>query len=283
MTQPGPPELRAEPAGASAAAPEGGPSTVDAFSCRSVSVDFTTRGALRRVIEDVGFSVRPGEFVSVLGPSGTGKTTLLRVLGGLQKPAPGSEVLFRGVPVARPPEGVVVVFQDYWSSLLPWRTVEKNVALGLEARYPSGERRRRVAEALDLVGLGQRAKDYPWHLSGGMQQRVQIARALAMEPAVLLMDEPFGSVDAMTKAQLQDGLQRVHQLTSTTVVFVTHDIEEAVYLSDRVLVMTGTPARITSEFVVELDRPRDQIATKEQREYLRLRHAIHAAIQGNAE
>jgi NitT/TauT family transport system ATP-binding protein len=252
----------------------------DVFSCRSLSVDFTTRGRRNRVIDDVSFSVRPGEFVSILGPSGTGKTTLLRVLGGLHTPVEGSEVLFDGAPVTSPPEGAVVVFQDYWSSLLPWRTVEKNVALGLEARVPGQERRRRVAEALELVGLADRARDHPWHLSGGMQQRVQIARALAMEPDVLLMDEPFGSVDAMTKSQLQDRLQQVHQLTRTTVVFVTHDIEEAVYLSDRVLVMTGTPARITSEFTVELGRPRDQITTKERPEYLDLRHAIHAAIQG---
>ena len=283
MSQPGPPELHTERDDAATAAPAPGDRSPDAFRCRSVSVEFENRGKVHHVIDDASFSISPGEFVSLLGPSGTGKTTLLRVLGGLYKPSPGSEVLFLGKPVTRPPEGVVVVFQDYWSSLLPWRTVEKNVALGLESKVSSAERRRRVAAALDLVGLAHRAKDYPWHLSGGMQQRVQIARALAMEPEVLLMDEPFGSVDAMTKAQLQDGLQRVHQLTRTTVVFVTHDIEEAVYLSDRVLVMTGSPARITSEFAVPLDRPRDQITTKEQPDYLALRHAIHAAIQGEAE
>jgi NitT/TauT family transport system ATP-binding protein len=253
------------------------------FVCRDVAVDFVAAHERRRVLEGVDFSVEPGEFVSLLGPSGTGKTTLLRVLGGLQQPAVGSSVTFEGTPVDGPPEGVVVVFQDYWSSLLPWRTVEKNVALGLEGKMPAGVRRERVAEALELVGLAFRAKDYPWRLSGGMQQRVQIARALAMEPKVLLMDEPFGSVDAMTKAQLQDGLQRVHQLTGTTVVFVTHDIEEAVYLSDRVLVLTGLPARITSEFRVDLERPRSQISTKEHPEYLRLRHAIYGAIQGDAD
>jgi NitT/TauT family transport system ATP-binding protein len=258
-------------------------STRDAFTCLDVSVEFNAAEGVHRVIDDVSFSIRPGEFVSLLGPSGTGKTTLLRVLGGLHKPLPGSEVVFDGVPVTRPPEGVVVVFQDYLSSLLPWRTVEKNVALGLEGKVTAGERRRRVSEALELVGLSHRSKDYPWRLSGGMQQRVQIARALAMEPEVLLMDEPFGSVDAMTKAQLQDGLQELHQLTRTTVVFVTHDIEEAVYLSDRVLVMTGSPARITSEFAIDLARPRDQIMTKEQPDYLALRHAIHAAIRGNTE
>jgi NitT/TauT family transport system ATP-binding protein len=257
--------------------------TSHAFVCRDVAVDFVAAHERRRVLEGVDFSVEPGEFVSLLGPSGTGKTTLLRVLGGLQQPAAGSSVNFEGEPVDGPPAGVVVVFQDYWSSLLPWRNVEKNVALGLEGKVPTADRRRRVSDALELVGLAYRAKDYPWRLSGGMQQRVQIARALAMEPKVLLMDEPFGSVDAMTKAQLQDGLQRVHQLTGTTVVFVTHDIEEAVYLSDRVLVLTGIPARITKEFRVDLDRPRSQISTKEHPEYLRLRHAIYGAIQGSAD
>jgi NitT/TauT family transport system ATP-binding protein len=254
-----------------------------AFVCCDVAVDFIASHERRRVLEGVEFRVEPGEFVSLLGPSGTGKTTLLRVLGGLQQPAAGSSVSFEGKPVDGPPEAVVLVFQDYWSSLLPWRTVEKNVALGLEGKVPAADRRERVTEALELVGLAYRAKDYPWRLSGGMQQRVQIARALAMQPKVLLMDEPFGSVDAMTKAQLQDGLQRVHQLTGTTVVFVTHDIEEAVYLSDRVLVLTGVPARITSEFRVELERPRNQISTKEDPDYLRLRHAIYGAIQSGAD
>ena len=131
-------------------------------------------------------------------------------------------------------------------------------ALGLESKVPAAERRRRVGEALELVGLAHRAKDYPWHLSGGMQQRVQIARALAMEPEVLLMDEPFGSVDAMTKAQLQDGLQRVHQLTRTTVVFVTHDIEEAIFLADRVVIMSRNPGQINETVSVPFARPRAQ-------------------------
>jgi NitT/TauT family transport system ATP-binding protein len=252
-----------------------------AFCCRAVSVDVSSGPATHRVLDDLTFGVRHGEFVSLVGPSGTGKTTLLRVLAGLQRAAAGSEVLFDGKPVVGPPEGVGVVFQDYWSSLLPWRTVEKNVALGLEGKVPSAERRERVTAALELVGLGHRAKDYPWRLSGGMQQRVQIARALAMESKVLLMDEPFGSVDAMTKAQLQDGLERVQQVTEATVVFVTHDIEEAVYLRDRVLVMTGSPGRISREFPVDLHRPRDQVTTKEQPDYLSLRHAIYAAIRGS--
>jgi NitT/TauT family transport system ATP-binding protein len=227
----------------------------------------------------VTFSVGEREFVSIVGHSGTGKSTLLRVLGGLEKPRAGSHVTFRGDLIAAPPEGVVMLFQDYRGSLLPWRTVEKNVALGLEATLPRGPRAERVAEALELVGLGDRAGDYPWRLSGGMQQRVQLARALAMRPQVLLMDEPFGALDAMTKAQLQDELQRLHALTRSTIVFVTHDIEEAVYLSDRVLVLAGDPARITRAIASDLPRPREQVATKEMPRYLTIRHEVHDGLR----
>jgi NitT/TauT family transport system ATP-binding protein len=226
----------------------------------------------------VCFSVAEGEFVSIVGGSGTGKTTLLRALGGLVRPKEGSSVRFAGRSVEAPPAGAVVVFQDYRGSLLPWRTVEKNVELGIEGRVPAAERKRRVTDVLELVGLAHRRRDYPWTLSGGMQQRVQIARALVMQPRVLLMDEPFGALDAMTKAQLQDELQRVHRATGTTVVFVTHDIEEAVYLSDRVLVLSGFPARVTLEVAVPLPRPREQVGTRETHEYLEIRHRVHGAI-----
>jgi NitT/TauT family transport system ATP-binding protein len=232
------------------------------------------------VLDDVSFSVAPGEFVSIVGQSGTGKSTLLRVLGGLQRAGEGSVVRHQGRDVTDPPEGVVIVFQDYRGSLLPWRTVEKNVRLGLEGVLSAAERAARCREALDLVGLSERGRDYPWRLSGGMQQRVQIARALAMKPKVLLMDEPFGALDAMTKEQLQDELQAVHKITGATIVFVTHDIDEAVYLSDRVLVLADTPARLTRELEVTLPRPREQISTKERPEYLSLRHAAYLALRG---
>lgn len=253
---------------------------VSAFECIDVSLSFeTARGSLP-VLQDVSFVVGPSEFVSIVGKSGTGKSTLLRVLGGLQEPDAGSTVLHRGVPVTGPPKGVIVLFQDYRGALLPWRTVEKNVMLGLERALDASARRERCQEALELVGLADRARDYPWRLSGGMQQRVQIARALAMRPEVLLMDEPFGALDAMTKAQLQDELQTVHKATGATIVFVTHDIEEAVYLSDRVLVLAQTPARITTEVEVTLPRPRDQITTRELPEYLECRHTAHLALRG---
>jgi NitT/TauT family transport system ATP-binding protein len=232
----------------------------------------------RRILAGVDLEVGRGEFVSVMGRSGTGKTTLLRVLGGLLAPAPGSEVAFQGQPVDGPPEGVVFVFQNYAASLLPWRTVERNVALGLEGRVSKQELQQRVDEALGMVGLADRAKDRPWRLSGGMQQRVQLARALALRPSTLLMDEPFGALDAMTKGALQDELQQVQERTGATVVFVTHDIDEAVYLSDRIVLLEGSPATIGQEFKVDLPRPRDQLATKELPEFHQLRRAVYDAI-----
>jgi NitT/TauT family transport system ATP-binding protein len=260
---------------------ETGPAITPAFECDNVSLEFETSDGPHRVLEHVSFNVAPGEFVSIVGQSGTGKSTLLRILGGLERAAPGSHVRHRGHEVVGPPDGVVIVFQDYRGSLLPWRTVERNVTLGLEGELPASERSERCRQALELVGLTARARDYPWRLSGGMQQRVQIARALAMQPETLLMDEPFGALDAITKGQLQDELQSVHKAVAATIVFVTHDIDEAVYLSDRVLVLSDNPARITEELVVTLPRPRDQIATKERHDYLHLRQAAYRALRGD--
>lgn len=270
--------MTASATGAHAGRPEGG---ALAFRCRKLSVELESSEGRRRILDDITLDVRDGEFVSIMGRSGSGKTTLLRVLGGLLDPEPGSTIAFHGEPVHGPPEGVVFVFQNYAASLLPWRTVERNVTLGLEGRVPNPEMRRRTAEALAMVGLVERARDYPWRLSGGMQQRLQLARALAMEACVLLTDEPFGSLDAMTKAALQDELQRLHQRTGATVTFVTHDVDEAVYLSDRVLILDGTPATIAREVPVDLPRPRDQLATKELSEFLRLRRTVYDGIVRN--
>ncbi|HEX3789275.1 MAG TPA: ABC transporter ATP-binding protein [Pseudonocardiaceae bacterium] len=256
--------------------------SVEAFSCANLFVEYRTRGQQLRVLEDVTFSCAQGEFVSILGPSGTGKTTLLRILAGLLRPGRGSSVRFEGNEVTEPKPDVAIVFQNYTASLLHWRTVERNVALGLEATVAKADRKSRVDEALAMVGLSERRHDFPWQLSGGMQQRVQIARALAMRPKVLLMDEPFGALDAMTKASLQDELARVQQLTGATVVFVTHDIDEAVYLSDRVLVLSGTPARIGYELAIDLPRPRNQVSTKESPEYLRARHTVHETLRSGS-
>jgi NitT/TauT family transport system ATP-binding protein len=251
----------------------------DVFTCEKVAIAFDGPQGRHTVLSDVAFGAKKGEFISLVGGSGTGKTTLLRILSGLADPEPGSVVNYHGKPVTGPPEGAVFVFQDYRGSLLPWRTVEHNIELGLErSKMSRSERRAKARNALELVGLGSRGKDYPWRLSGGMQQRVQIARALAMEPEVLLMDEPFGALDAMTKATLQDELHRLHHVTGTTILFVTHDIEEAVYLSDRVIVLSGSPARITADIPIALPQERTQLETRASEEFLEMRQLVHNAI-----
>jgi NitT/TauT family transport system ATP-binding protein len=248
------------------------------YAVDSVGVVLPATDGPRPVLRDVSFEVRTGEVIGIVGRSGTGKTTLLRVLGGLLDASSGT-VVFDGDVVRRPPTGAVMVFQDYGNALLPWRTVARNAGLGLEGRVERDERHRRVAEALSMVGLSDRGSDYPWQLSGGMAQRVQIARALTLEPKVLLMDEPFGALDAITKASLQDVLLSVQQETAATVVFITHDLDEAIYLSDRVLVISGSPGRITMAVDTELPRPRDQLATRELPHYLQVRHLLGQALR----
>jgi NitT/TauT family transport system ATP-binding protein len=247
------------------------------FACRNASVELPHQGGTRRVLEDISLELSRGEFLTVVGPSGTGKTTLLRLLGGLT-PCTRGTVRVNGHPIDGPPADVVIVFQDYSHALLQWRTVGRNVAFGLEGKLPRNEIRERARDALRLVRLEGHADDYPWQLSGGMQQRVQIARALALRPAVLLMDEPFAALDAMTKATLQDELLRLRAATGSSVVFVTHDIEEAVYLGDRVAVITGTPGRIERTVAVDLPKPRDQVVTRQLPKFLELRYLLHQAI-----
>ena len=246
-----------------------------------MSLDLPHQGGTRKILTDISFEVHRGEFVTIVGPSGTGKTTLVRVLGGLT-PCTSGSVRFNGREVDAPPEGVVIVFQDYAHALLQWRTVVRNVAFGIEGRVTACELRDRVSSALRLVGLEGYDDDFPWQLSGGMQQRVQIARALAVRPAVLLMDEPFAALDAMTKASLQDELLRVKHETDCSIVFITHDIEEAVYLGDRVAVINGSPGTIRQTFDITLGKPRDQIMTRQTAEFLKFRYAVHQAIGGVA-
>jgi NitT/TauT family transport system ATP-binding protein len=248
------------------------------YKIDAVSVRLPATGGPTTILQDISFDVRAGEIIGIVGRSGAGKTTLLRVLGGLLQASCGT-VVFDDEVVGHPPSGAVMVFQDYGNALLPWRTVARNTALGLEGRMGRTERQRRVAKALRMVGLEDRGADYPWRLSGGMAQRVQIARALALEPKVLLMDEPFGALDAITKASLQDVLLSVQRQTDATVVFITHDLDEAIYLSDRVLVISGTPGAITLTVPTELPRPRDQLATRELPEYLQVRHKLGQALR----
>jgi NitT/TauT family transport system ATP-binding protein len=226
------------------------------------------------VLESVDFTVARGEYVSVVGPSGSGKTTVLRCIAGLLPPTAG-EVRVDGVPVRGTPESLAVVFQDYSRSLMPWLTVLGNVTLPLRGKgLPSAERRGRSLEALAAVGLEHTARQYPWQLSGGMQQRVSIARALAYRPALMLMDEPFASLDAQTRADLEDLLLRVRTEHSTTILLVTHDIDESVYLSDRVLVLSRAPATVLKTLDVGLPAARDQVGTRGSAEFVRLRTEV---------
>jgi NitT/TauT family transport system ATP-binding protein len=247
------------------------------FECNDVCLELAHHGGRRLIIDRLSLDVKAGEFLTIVGSSGTGKTTLLRLLGGLVA-ATGGSIRFRGAPVVGAPPEVVVVFQDYSNALLQWRSVARNVSLGVEAHLDRSAVAQRVGEALQMVGLERNADDYPWQLSGGMQQRVQIARALALKPQVMLMDEPFGALDAMTKAALQDELLQVHARTGTSFVFITHDIEEAVYLGDRVVVLAGPPGRIHKVVPISLPRPRDQIATRQAPEFLQHRLDIHNAV-----
>ena len=203
------------------------------------------------ILKDISLEVREHEFVCIVGASGCGKTTLLRLLGGLLTPTQGS-VTFRGNAVTGPDRALAIVFQDYGKALLPWRTVYGNVELALESRrVPRVERPEIINTLLGRVGLADRADAFPVQLSGGMQQRLQIARCLAQSPQVLLMDEPFGALDAMTRQSLQDEVARLSAESGTTVVFVTHDLEEAIYLGDRVISMESRPGRIGEVVDVE--------------------------------
>lgn len=231
------------------------------------------------VIADLTFDVKIGELVSIVGPSGVGKTTLLKCLAGLQPVTSGS-VELDGRVVHGPPPEMALVFQEYTRSLMPWLTVIKNVQLPLRhLKLPADEFARRCATALDAVGLSAASAKYPWQLSGGMQQRVAIARALAYRPEVLVMDEPFASVDAQTRFELEDLCLKIRDEFTMTIVLVTHDIDEAVYLSDRVVVLGGKPARVTRTIDVDLPSPRNQLDTRALPEFSALRSEVLSLIR----
>ena len=222
-------------------------------------------------IDSVSFTVSEGELVCIVGPSGCGKSTLLRSVAGLLRPTFGS-VRLQGKQVDGVPADLAVVFQDYSRSLFPWLSVQGNVQFPLHSRgLTRSERKARANEALESVALNGTARKYPWQLSGGMQQRVALARALAYRPALLLMDEPFASVDAQTRADLEDLLLRVRREHNTTILLVTHDIDESVYLGDRVLVLSSTPGTVIADLEVKLPADRDQITTRASDEFVKLR------------
>ena len=230
-------------------------------------------------LADVTFTVEEGEFVCVVGPSGCGKTTLLKCVAGLLRASRG-EVVLRGKRVTDPPEEMAVVFQEYGRSLMPWTSVRNNVLFPLRhKKLAKEERQRLVADSLAAVDLSRFDGHYPWQLSGGMQQRVAIARALAYQPSILLMDEPFASVDAQTRGDLEDLVLQVRDEYGITILFVTHDIDESVYLSDRIVVLTHSPTEVKEIIPVGLPYPRDQIATKELADFAHLRAHVYRQIK----
>jgi NitT/TauT family transport system ATP-binding protein len=233
----------------------------------------------RIAIADVSFQITSGEFVSIVGPSGCGKTTLLKSLAGLLKPTSGS-VRLEDRLVSEVPVGLAMVFQEYNRSLLPWSTVRANVELPLRYQpLDRAERDSRVTRSLSAVGLSTSGGLYPWQLSGGMQQRVAIARALAYQPKLLLMDEPFASVDAQTRADLEDLVAEVRVQFDITILLVTHDIDEAVYLSDRVIVLSSPPSTIVAEIEVTIPHPRDQISTRASEDFVAVRAQVARLIR----
>jgi NitT/TauT family transport system ATP-binding protein len=225
----------------------------------------------------VSFSVPECQFLSIVGPSGCGKTTLLRCVAGLSPYTEGSIVLDQ-VEVRSPPKETVYLFQEYNRSLFPWRTVLRNVTFPVEFSLQKDEARARANKYIDMVGLSGFENHYPWELSGGMQQRAAIARVLVKEPKYLLMDEPFGSVDAQTRYQLEDSLLAIWTSQPRTVIFVTHDIDEAIYLSDRVLVMSPRPAKVLADISIDLPRPRDQIRTRDDHRFMSYRREVFGLV-----
>ena len=230
-----------------------------AIDVRNISYQYETVAGPLLAVKDVSFSVPPAEFLCVLGPSGCGKTTILNMLAGFLAPTCG-EILIDGQAISGQSQNRGVVFQDF-AQLFPWRTARRNVEFGLEVRgVPDGERRETALQFLRLVRLEKFANAYPHELSGGMQQRVAIARALAYNPGVLLMDEPFAALDAMTRDEMQKQLTEVWQETRKTIIYITHNVSEAVYLADELLVMAPHPGTIKARIRLDLPRPRDPLS-----------------------
>src|SRR6202171_5448399 len=233
----------------------------------------------KTIVENLSLGVKPGEFLCIIGASGCGKTTALRLAAGLYQPTSGT-VTFDGRPMLVPRRNIAIVFQDYGKALLPWRTAAGNVSLALEATgIAPSQRAACIDELLKKVGLPNHAEKYPAEMSGGMQQRLQIARCFAQDPKALLMEEPFGALDAMTRQGLQDEVLSLVRASDATVIFVTHDLEEAIYLGDRVVGLAGHAGRVGIELKIDLPRPRDQLTTRENPEFLRLRRELFDFIK----
>jgi len=246
-----------------------------------VAKEFDSRGSKVLAFEDVSCVIEPKSFVTVVGPSGCGKSTLLQIIAGLVAATRGS-VSMNGAAVTAPPFDVVYVFQQYTKSIFPWKTVRQNVEFGLRNRsHQSAAQIREIATRyIGLMKLEGFEDHYPSQLSGGMQQRVAIARALACQPSVLLMDEPFSSVDELTRAALQNLILEIWRRYELTILFVTHDVEEAVYLSTRALVMSARPGRIVDDIAIDIPYPRSQLSTRERPDFLEYRRRIFRATFG---
>jgi NitT/TauT family transport system ATP-binding protein len=246
---------------------------------RNLHKSYAAAGGTTVALNGIDLEIETGSFVSIIGPSGCGKSTLLQIMAGLASPTSG-DAFFGTSRVQGPPRDVVYVFQQYTRSLFPWKTVERNVAFGLEHKgsMSRDEIAARTQEMIGLVKLSGFERHYPWQLSGGMQQRVAIARALACRPAVLLMDEPFSAVDALTRVGLQELLRSLWRKLGLTVVFVTHDVDEGVYLSSRVVALTRAPGTIAIDIPIALPEPRDQIATRALASYLDYRKRLLAQL-----
>lgn len=250
-----------------------------ALSVQHIKKVYQTDAGDIEAVRDLHFDIREGEFVCLVGPSGSGKTTLLKCIAGLMAPTSGS-VTLDGNVVTGPPKGLAVVFQEYGRSLFPWMNIRDNVELPLKNQGVAKEERDRIVdEALMSVGLDHVPKSYPWQLSGGMQQRVAIARAIAYQPKVLLMDEPFAAVDAQTRADLEDLVRRVWKQLGITVLFVTHDIDESVYLGERVVVLSSSPTVVQEDLHIDLPDDRDQLETRSLPRFTELRGHVYEQIQ----
>jgi NitT/TauT family transport system ATP-binding protein len=249
------------------------------ISLRGVAKSYSVNGAPLRVFDDLSLNIERRQFASLIGPSGCGKSTLLKLICGLETPDVG-QIVFDKVAIKGPPRGMIYVFQQYSKSIFPWRTALQNVEFGLmtRGRNSAAEARERCLEYMNLVGLHGYENYYPYQLSGGMQQRVAIARALICEPMVLLMDEPFSALDAMTRAILQELLLSIWERLDLTILFVTHDVDEAVFLSSKVISLARAPRGIQDVRDVRLPYPRDQIQTRDDPEFIRLRHDLFASV-----
>ncbi|TDV48813.1 ABC transporter ATP-binding protein [Actinophytocola oryzae] len=250
-----------------------------ALEVTGLAKTYTGHGRDVEAIRDLTFHVDRGEFVCIVGPSGAGKTTLLRCVAGLLDSSAG-RITLEGAAVTEPPPGMAVVFQEYGRSLFPWLTVRGNVELPLKEKgLARADRVAKVEAALAAVGLAENADAHPWQLSGGMQQRVAIARAVAYEPTVLLMDEPFAAVDAQTRADLEDLVLGLWRQLGVTVLFVTHDIDESVYLGQRVLVLSNRPTVVLEDVRIDLPDERDQLRTRSSQRFAELRTHVYELVQ----